>query len=252
MNHVSEMTLSPPISDSLAAPGSHYFKLLIVEDDLELADAISTYCAKYGAEVRIESSGLLALDYLRDFKADVVLLDLKLPKTDGLQVCRRIRQMHKQLPIVIMTACPDAYEEVIAFEIGADDYIHKPVELRVLVAHLRGALRRTRLLDESSDSSPKVLGLNLSPDFRDAFFDGRRLVLQFAEIELLRVLCENVGRVVDRKELLTKLNLAYSELDDASRAIDSRMSRLRRALADHPNLAKKLKTVRRAGYMIVP
>lgn len=231
---------------------SHYFKLLVVEDDLDLADAISAYCSKYGAEVRIESSGLLALDCLRDFKADVVLLDLKLPKADGLEVCKRIREAYKLLPIVILTANPDAYEEVIAFEIGADDYVHKPVALRVLVAHLRGVLRRSRNLDKPGELPPKVLGLDLSPDFRDAFFDGRRLVLQYAELELLRVLSESAGRVVDRKELLSKLNLPHPNLHEASRAIDSRMSRLRRALAEYPNLAKKLKTVRRVGYMIVP
>ncbi|MFT5584084.1 MAG: two-component system response regulator RstA [Cognaticolwellia sp.] len=221
-------------------------RILVVEDDPRLAQMVQAYLIREGFLVEIEERGDRAEQRILSEQPDAVLLDLRLPGQDGMSVCRAVRPDYGGA-ILMMTARGDEVDEVLGLELGADDYLTKPVRPRVLLARLRAALRRR---------TPAVLKalrlgpLHIQPQHRLARIDGVALSLQTAEFDLLLFLARNAGQVVTREALYPALMGApYDGLD---RSMDLRVCRLRKKLGDDPKHPRWLKSIRGVGYLLVP
>lgn len=225
-------------------------KVLIVEDDQRLAELVIEYLHNYEFEVDWVSRGDQALSRFQQRPADIVILDLMLPGHDGMVICRQIRAI-SQVPILILTAREDVFDEVAGLEQGADDYVNKPVQPRVLLARLRALLRRTQDAPASQDASEKdiVFGaLRISIANRNVYWRDQLVSLNTAEYKLFMVLVESAGKVLSRNDIL--LAMRGIEFDGLDRSIDNKISRLRRKFDDHS--AEKIKTVWGEGYLFSP
>jgi two-component system, OmpR family, response regulator RstA len=237
------------------------WRILIVEDDERLADLTKEYLESNGLVVSIEPNGGHAVDRIITEKPDLVVLDLMLPGEDGLSICRKVRPTYNG-PILMLTARTDDLDQVLGLEMGADDYMSKPVRPRVLLARIRALLRRIK--DQSSISSPSSAGSNESGDgptrlvfnnlvvdssMREAWLDEKSIDLTSAEFDLLWLLSSNAGTVLSREEIFTALR--GIEYDGQDRSIDVRVSRIRPKIGDDPEHPRRIKTVRSKGYLFV-
>ena len=224
-------------------------KILIVEDDERLATLTQDYLRKNGLDVAIETDGNRAIRRIVSEQPDMVVLDVMLPGSDGLTVCREVRsQFHN--PILMLTARTDDMDQVLGLEMGADDYVAKPVQPRVLLARIRALLRRSETTP--SDEVPQRL------EFGDLIIDngGRSVTLNdelvdftSAEYDLLWLLASNAGRILSREDIFERLR--GIEYDGQDRSIDVRISRIRPKIGDDPENPKRIKTVRSKGYLFV-
>ncbi len=224
--------------------------ILLVEDDRRLADLTAQYLSQNGFSVAVESRGDRAMARFNAERPKVVLLDLMLPGTDGLTLCRELRQIFDG-PILIFTARDSDIDQVIGLEAGADDYVAKPVDPMVLLARTRALLRRTEKT-ESRDSIADIClgGLRISDAAQEVWLDGEKVDLTTQEFELLCLLARHAGKVLSRKEIfrLTR-GIEYDGLD---RSIDGRISKLRRKLNDSATAPTRIKTVWGKGYLLAP
>ena len=220
-------------------------RVLLIEDDEKLAALVARYLTDQGFAVGVEHRGDAAVARILAEQPDVVVLDLMLPGRDGLTVCREVRPAYTG-GILVLTARGDDVDEVVGLELGADDYVTKPVRPRVLLARIRTLLRRTK-----GDASPGrrriVLGrLALDSANREVTLDGEAVDLTTAEFDLLWYLASRAGEVVDRDRLYTDVRgIAWDGVD---RSIDLRISRLRRKLGDEAG--RIVKSVRGTGYLM--
>ncbi len=221
------------------------YRLMLVEDDDKLASLVAEYLAGYEFSVDIVGRGDAALARFRDTQPDVVVLDLMLPGLDGMLVCRQIRAI-SNVPILILTAREDVFDEVSGLEQGADDYINKPVQPRVLLARLRALLRRGQEKPAAGDLS--FGAFRVSKEDRIVFWRGQPVTLNSSEYKLLLVLAESAGQVLSRNDILKKMR--GIEFDGLDRSIDNCVSRLRRKF-DDPD-GEKIKTVWGEGYLFSP
>jgi len=222
------------------------YRVLLVEDDPRLADLVTEYLSGYEFSVDLVTRGDAALDRFKEVKPDIVVLDLMLPGMDGMVVCRRIRDV-SDVPILILTAREDTYDEVSGLEQGADDFVNKPVQPRVLLARLRALVRRTQ--PRTGDTRVLEFGeLRIMTDDRSVSWRDQPCVLSNTEYKLLLVLAEAAGRVLSRDELLKKMR--GIEFDGLDRSIDNCISKLRRKFDDHQS--EKIKTVWGEGYLFSP
>ncbi len=225
--------------------------ILLVEDDLRLADLTAEYLRQNGLSVVIESRGDQALSRFNALHPRIVLLDLMLPGTDGLTVCRELRKIFDG-PILIFTARDSDIDQVIGLEAGADDYVAKPVDPMVLLARTRALLRRTTPRDAKTGPGGDIVlgGLRISEASQQVWLDGESVQLTTHEFELLRLLACNAGKILSRDELFQSLRgIEYDGLD---RSIDGRISKLRRKLHDNADEPARIKTVWGRGYLLVP
>jgi two-component system OmpR family response regulator len=228
------------------------YKVLLVEDDTRLATLIGEYLSEYEFTVSIIDRGDLALEHFKKYQPDIVVLDLMLPGLDGMVVCHQINEI-SNVPILILTARQDAFDEVSGLEQGADDYVNKPIQPRVLLARLRALLRRrnksTPQPIETVNHDTLVFGdLTISKEDRQVHWNGQLVDMSASEFKLLLTLAEAAGKVLSRDELLKKMR--GIEFDGLDRSIDNNISRLRRKFDDDP--AKKIKTVWGEGYLFSP
>ncbi len=226
-------------------------RILIVEDDERLAELTRDYLQANGLDVAIENDGARAVARILDEQPDLVVLDLMLPGEDGVSICRRVRNDYAG-PILMLTARTDDLDEVLGLEMGADDYVAKPVRPRVLLARVRALLRRVQPLplDEADDSSRLQFGnLVVDASMREAWLDEQAIDLTSAEFDLLWLLCSNAGRVLSREEIFAQLR--GIEYDGQDRSIDVRVSRIRPKIGDDPMHPRLIKTVRSKGYLFV-
>ncbi|MBV2136963.1 MAG: response regulator [Candidatus Thiodiazotropha sp. (ex Ctena orbiculata)] len=226
-------------------------RVLLVEDDVELAELVQEYLQRYEFEVSLEHRGDTAPDRVRQSNPDILVLDLNLPGRDGLDICRDLR-MEFQGPIVMFTARDEDVDEIVGLELGADDYLTKPVEPRVLLARLRSLLRRFRQTDNSAHADEQLhFGeLRIDASARAVKIEEEEVVLSTGEFDLLWLLATKAGKVVDRDSALKSLRgFGYDGLD---RSVDIGISRLRRKLGDDANHPYRIKTVRGRGYLFVP
>jgi len=194
--------------------------------------------------------GDAALEQFRAVAPDIVVLDLMLPGLDGMVVCRQIREI-SAVPILILTAREDSYDEVSGLEQGADDFVNKPIQPRVLLARLRALLRRANGKQEKEDkqAQPLVFGaLTIINSDRSVTWRGQPCVLSNTEYKLLLVLAESAGHVLSRDALLKKMR--GIEFDGLDRSIDNCISKLRRKFDDVES--EKIKTVWGEGYLFSP
>lgn len=221
--------------------------ILVVEDDVALAGMVVEFLNENGFRAAIEGNGLAAAQRIVVENPDAVVLDVNLPGMNGFDVCRTVRDQYRG-PILILTARGDEIDEVIGLEIGADDYLSKPVRPRVLLARLRAHLRRVPT-NSSTARQITVGDLSIDSGTRITQIDGEEIDLTTAEFDLLWCLADNVGEVVSRESIYRDLvGIPYDGID---RSIDLRISRLRRKLKDDPSHPHRIKSIRGVGYMLV-
>jgi len=219
-------------------------RVLLIEDDSRLADMVGEYLGKAGFHVIHAESGTRGLALHGREPLDVVILDLMLPDTDGLDVCRQIRA-RSDTPILMLTARGDPMDRVVSLEMGADDYLPKPFEPRELLARLRAILRRGR-----AGPKPDLLRygrLEIDRGAREVRLDGTPRPLTSYQFALLLALAEHAGRVMSRDALMDAVKGEQFEAFD--RSIDVHVSRIRAAIEDDPRKPRRVITVRGTGYV---
>ena len=223
------------------------YRVMLVEDDARLAELVTEYLSGYEFAVDVVTRGDQALEQFKSLAPDVVVLDLMLPGLDGMVVCRKLRDM-SEVPILILTAREDSYDEVSGLEQGADDFVNKPVQPRVLLARLRALLRRAQGKNNVDSRVLEFGTLRISTTDRTVTWRGQPCVLSNTEYKLLLVLAESAGRVLSRDALLKKMR--GIEFDGLDRSIDNSISKLRRKFEDSDS--EKIKTVWGEGYLFSP
>lgn len=223
-------------------------RILLVEDDAELAQMVCEYLQTNGFNVGIEERGDTAVARILQDAPDAVLLDVNLPGIDGFEVCRQVRAQYDGL-ILILTARGDELDEIVGLEIGADDYMSKPVRPRLLLARLRSHLRKHTSNGNEEVRAIAVGTLEIHLNRRSVTLGEQEIQLTTAEFDLLWMLAEQAGRVVSREEIYPKL--VGVNYDGQDRSIDLRVSRLRRKLGDDPATPTRIKSIRGVGYILV-
>ncbi|MCH9698416.1 MAG: response regulator [Gammaproteobacteria bacterium] len=228
-------------------------RLLLVEDDQRLAHLIRDYLEPQGFVVSIQYRGDQAVSEFTPQTTDLVILDLMLPGLDGLHVCQQIREQFDG-PILILTAQNSDINHVMGLELGADDFVTKPIEPPVLLARLRALLRRTnqnKLALEQLDCKYELQfgRLYLNRKAQQVILNQDIIELTTQEFDLLWFLAENAGTVLSRDRIFS--HMRGIEYDGMDRTVDVRISRLRKKLLDHPDKPQRLKTVWGKGYLFV-
>lgn len=220
--------------------------LLLIEDDLKLAQLTCEYLVRHGVAVTHLTDGAEGLREALLRSYDAVLLDLNLPTIDGIAICREVRA-RSDVPVLMVTARVDEVDRVVGLEVGADDYLPKPFSARELLARVRATVRRARGM---AGPRPilRVGPLEISVSAMTATLGGKALDLTGYEFLILRVLAERKGRVLTREQIM---DFAKGTTDEAfDRSIDVRISRLRQKLEPNPRRPSLLRTVRGVGYML--
>jgi len=225
-------------------------RILVVDDETAVTDLIGYNLIKAHYQVLTAHDGETALKKAREDNPDLILLDLMLPRVDGLDVCRELRKT-SQVPIIMVTARGEEADRVIGLELGADDYLTKPFSMRELLARIKAVLRRNQT-GNSVGAEQNILtgphGLELDEDSRTASLGGIELALTRLEFDLLQHLLINAGRVLSREQLLSQA-WGY-DFVGGTRAVDSSIKRLRakiRQILPEPNL---IESVRGIGYRL--
>ncbi|MCD6425965.1 MAG: response regulator transcription factor [Anaerolineales bacterium] len=223
-------------------------KILVVDDEVSVTDLISYNLEKAHYDVLVAHDGEAALASAHEHKPDLILLDLMLPKIDGLDVCRELRKT-SQVPIIMVTARGEETDRVIGLELGADDYLCKPFSMRELLARIKAVLRRNQNADQQSPAAAILkgpAGLVLDEDSRTVAINEIPLVLTRLEFDLIQHLVLNPGRVLSREQLLSQA-WGYDFVGGV-RAVDSAVKRLRKKIQlINPSLTL-IETVRGIGY----
>ncbi|KGJ87856.1 response regulator receiver protein [Thalassotalea sp. ND16A] len=227
--------------------------ILYVEDDLKLAKLVSDFLQKSGFNIKHADSGCLASYDAQTNQYDLILLDIGLPDTDGFSVFKEIKA-NQNTPIIFMTARQNQLDHVKGLNLGADDYLTKPVSPSILIARINTCLRRTPVKNKKTPLySPQNLlfgALTINKIQRDAYLDGVALELTTAEFDLLVQLASDAGNMISREQLFdTAIGREY---DGLNRTVDGRISRLRKKLGDDESPPTKIKTVWGKGYILVP
>jgi DNA-binding response OmpR family regulator len=221
-------------------------RILIIDDDVNLNSLLTEYLQKFGYKLVSETTAVAGRKRLRRELPDLLILDVMLPDTDGLTLCREFRAEY-DLPIIMLTARGEVADRVMGLELGADDYVPKPFEPRELVARIQSVIRRAR--DHTQGEVLVSDGLRLETETRRVELDGNDVELTTMEFELLRGLMESRGRVLSRDRLIERLRGIDSNVFD--RSIDMLISRLREKLGDDPRQPRFIRTVRMSGYQFV-
>jgi two-component system, OmpR family, response regulator len=233
----------------------HTDHILIVDDDREIRELVSSYLKKNGLRVTVAPDGRHMRTFLATDSADLIVLDVMMPGDDGLVLCRELRSgKHKAIPILMLTARNDETDRIVGLELGADDYLVKPFSARELLARIKAVLRRTRMLPPNlqvtdTERMLKFGAWRLDTTGRHLLDpDGTVVTLSGAEYRLLRVFVDHPQRVLNRDQLLNLTQGREAEFFD--RSIDLLVSRLRQRLRDDAREPAYIKTVRSEGYVL--
>jgi two-component system, OmpR family, response regulator len=224
--------------------------ILLVDDEPTLVDALSYNLAKEGYRVVSAGDGVQALELAQNTHPDLVILDLMLPRMDGLEVCRSVRR-DSTVPIIILTAKDSEVDTVLGLELGADDYLVKPFRLRELLARVKAQLRRAEMPQVHPIKPLERLqfgSIMVERDSRKVFRNDIEVVLTLKEYDLLDYLLANAGKVMSREVLLDKV-WGYEYAGD-SRTVDVHIRWLREKVEDEPANPRHIKTVRGIGYRL--
>jgi len=227
----------------MAKPGP----VLIVEDDNKTASLINLYLQREGYDTAVAVDGVEALKLARQQNPAVVILDLMLPRLDGWEVCRKLREF-SDVPILMLTARGEEFDRVLGLTIGADDYMVKPFSPRELVARIKAMLRRTSMIARDRSDKLKVAGLVLDNHKHEVMVDNRHIVLTPSEFKLLRLFMDAPGRLFSRQQLLDALYPQGEEVVD--RVIDVHVGKLRQKLEKDPANPRYILTIRGFGYRL--
>ena len=223
-------------------------KIVIVEDEKAISDIIKFNVEKEGYQAYTAFDGEEGLALIREVDPDLILLDLMMPKMDGLEVCRRVRKT-KNTPIIMLTAKAEEVDKVVGLEIGADDYVTKPFGVRELMARVRANLRRvenTKPMVKEDENIIREGNIKIDIGKYEVQKNGQVIELTHLEFELLKFLCSQKGQVFSRETLLREV-WGYEYYGDI-RTIDVTVRRLREKIEDDPSKAEYVLTKRGIGY----
>jgi two-component system, OmpR family, response regulator CpxR len=221
-------------------------RILIIDDDEELCELVSEYLAVEGFDVSCVNDGESGLEAALGGGYDMVILDVMLPKMNGFDVLRKLRE-DSSLPVLMLTARGDDMERIVGLEIGADDYLPKPFNPRELAARLRAILRRT---EPAADDLPETIEVDdvvLAPSARTATRGGEEINLTSVEFGLLHELLKDAGKVVKKEDLSE--SVLERKLSPYDRSLDMHISNLRKKLGPRSDGSERIKTVRSVGYI---
>lgn len=222
--------------------------ILLVEDDRRLAHLVKDFLESNDFPVVHEDHGNRVLRQAQNVNPALIVLDLMLPGKNGLTLCKELR-LHYTGPILILTARDSDQDQVQGLEYGADDYVIKPVEPRVLLARIRALMRRYYQQDASEQASLAFGGLCIQSASRQVSLDGAAINLSSHEFDLLRALALQAGKILSREFLFN--HIYHREYDGLDRSIDVRISQLRKKLNDHLEHPTRIKTVWGKGYVFI-
>jgi DNA-binding response OmpR family regulator len=223
-------------------------KVLLVEDDERLSELVRSYLQSNGFQVSVEFRGDRVFERVQSERPDLVVLDLGLPGQSGFDVCKALRTVNS-LPILILTARNSDIDHVLGLELGADDFVTKPVEPRVLIARIQALLRRSRAPAGVEQRKLYFGGLSIDTAARAVELNGQQVPLSSNEFDLLHFLATRAGEIQSRETLY--LQLYRREYDGVDRTLDVRISHLRRKLGDTGE-PERIRTVWGHGYLFVP
>lgn len=224
-------------------------RILIIDDDDELCELVSEYLTAEGFEVESVNDGESGLQKALRNKQDLVILDVMLPKKNGFDVLRELRQTSK-IPVLMLTARGEDTERIVGLDAGADDYLPKPFNPRELAARLRAILRRAEINEDAKqieDDRLQVDDVEVKISARSATKDGEDLGLTSVEFELLAMLLKNAGTIVKKEDLSERV--LERRLSPYDRSLDMHVSNLRKKLDAHGKEEERIKTVRSVGYI---
>jgi len=225
-------------------------KILLVEDDRQLSDLVTDFLTSEGYHVKQEFRGDTVAKRVDLFTPDLIILDIMLPGKDGFAVCRDIRPSFSG-PILMLTAKGTDFDQVLGLEIGADDYVIKPVEPRVLLARVTALLRRGKLPNQSQEVGEVAHGdLHINRASRKVTLKDENVDLTSQEFDLLWLLASKAGEVQNRDYIYKAV--VGREYDGLDRSVDVRVSRLRKKLFDDTETPFRIKTIWGQGYLFVP
>ena len=229
-------------------------RILIVEDEKNIVDILSFNLSKEGYDTLEAYDGQAGLQLALEQDPDLVLLDLMLPKMDGFDVCRQLRQAGRNTPVIMLTAREEETDKVLGLELGADDYITKPFSMRELLARVKANIRRNEMAGAASAPQAKPAGqrmelgrMAIDPELMVVYKDGRPLELTQREYELLRFLASQPGKVFSREALMEHVWNSEGYVGDV-RAVDVAVRRLREKVEDDPAAPQFVVTRRGLGY----
>jgi two-component system response regulator RegX3 len=222
-------------------------KVLVVEDEQSLREALVFFLEKEGHQVSVAVDGEEAIRVFESSGPEIILLDLMLPKIDGNQVCKQIRQS-SNVPIIMLTAKDSEIDKIVGLEIGADDYVTKPYSTRELLARINAVLRRQVEPPITADSVLIAGELRLDSDRHVVTLNGNPLTLPLKEFELLELLMENVNRVLTRGQIIDRV--WGSNYFGDTKTLDVHIKRLRSKVEEDPARPKYIQTVRGLGYKL--
>ncbi len=221
-------------------------RILVVEDEETLSEAISFLLSKEGFDVSVAATGPEAVELFDKNGADLILLDLMLPGLSGTEVCRQIRTK-SSVPIIMLTAKDSEIDKVVGLEIGADDYVTKPYSSRELIARIRAVLRRGELQDAADDGSILEVGpVRMDTDRHVISVNSEQVSIPLKEFELLEFLMRNAGRVLTRIQLIDRV--WGSDYVGDTKTLDVHIKRLRAKIEKDPANPEFIQTVRGMGY----
>jgi two-component system, OmpR family, response regulator len=225
-------------------------KILLVEDDRQLSNLVSDFLTGEGFHVKQEFRGDTVAKRVELFVPDLIILDIMLPGKDGFAVCRDVRPTYSG-PIIMLTAKSTDFDQVLGLEIGADDYVIKPVEPRVLLARINALLRRGNISSNQAEKAELSFGgLYISRGSRHVTLTDETIDLTSQEFDLLWLLASRAGEVQNRDYIYKAV--VGREYDGLDRSIDVRISRLRKKLHDSNETPFRIKTIWGQGYLFVP
>jgi DNA-binding response OmpR family regulator len=220
-------------------------RILLVDDEESIQTLLTYPLRRDGYEVVVARDGREGLDQFAAGRFDLVVLDVMMPRIDGIEVCRRLRA-RSQVPIIMLTARDDEVDKVLGLEIGADDYITKPFSVREFRSRVKAALRRNRMSGDEPEGPVRAGDLSVDPARRQVTVRGERVQLTYVEFELLAALARSPGHVFDRRTLLERIwgDSTYRD----PRTIDVHIRHLREKIEAEPKEPEYLLTVRGVGY----
>lgn len=223
-------------------------RILLIEDDEAIADALRLHLKEANYYLHHESDGLKAMSVIKQQHWDLVLLDIMLPGADGWEVCRYLRSLYANIPIIILSARSAEAHRVLGLELGADDYLAKPFSMLELVARIRALFRRVEQLQSipKTDAELRFGHFRLDLLRRTALRGDQQLILTLREFDLLYFLARHPGRVFTRNELLHQV--WGSAFDGFEHTVNSHINRLRIKIEDNPSLPRYILTVWGVGY----
>jgi len=226
-------------------------KILVVDDEAYIVELVKFNLEKEGYEVIVAHDGVKALDMVREELPDLIVLDIMIPRMDGLEVCRLLKQdqAYKTIPIIMLTAKGEEFDTILGLEMGADDYIKKPFSPRELLARVNARLRALRILRAEKAVGQKIWvfkELIVVPEKYEVFLGEKKLELTPKEFELLTLMLSNPGKVYTREALLEKV-WGY-EFSGDTRTVDVHIRHLRQKLSDDFSYPDYIETVRGVGY----